>query len=67
MRLLVVTWSTLGASPFLDQTSPGFMAWRQILEEELYKRFLDLHRELIHTGKTYGTVETPHKPQAGRG
>ena len=64
MRLLVVTWSTLGASPFLDQTSPGFMAWRQILEEEPYERFLDLRREVIHMGKAYGTVETQHKAHA---
>ena len=53
MRLLIVTWSTLGASPFLDQTSPGFMAWRHILEEEPYERFLDFRREAIHMGKTY--------------
>jgi hypothetical protein len=64
MRHLVVTWSTLGVSPFLEQTSPGFLAWRHILEEEPYERFLDMRREVIHMGKTSGTVETPHKAHA---
>ena len=40
------------------------LAWRHIMEEEPYERFLDVRREVIHMGKTYGTVETPHKARA---
>ena len=40
------------------------LAWRHILEEEPYERFPDVRREVIHVGKTYGTVETPHEAHA---
>ena len=38
------------------------LAWRQILEEEPYERFLDLRREVIHTGTTYGAEEEIAQP-----
>ena len=40
------------------------LAWRKILEEEPQERFLDLCREVIHMGKTYGAEEEIAQPHA---
>ena len=54
---IIVTWSTEGVSPFLEQTSPGFWPVVEPWKKSFW-RFLGLRRDDSHMGKTYDAKET---------